>query len=172
MHSSRTAADWLIVLVNVAAILLGLAIGWLWIIDALGHYAADDNHPNIRIGMCMGFVMAYLAWISVVISYLVLRSRVTVSTSPLAEEAPSIAPARPTTVQTIAPAEASKSSPPPVRAKPAGGAVGISPSPQWIGELAEAQPDVPDLVSNPIPPPASWIPDVASEEQARRNRKE
>jgi hypothetical protein len=54
MHSFRTAFDWLIVFVNAAAVLLGLAIGWLWIAEGAGQYATDNSLPSLRIGMCVG----------------------------------------------------------------------------------------------------------------------
>jgi hypothetical protein len=170
MHSSRTPVDWLIILVNAVALLLGLAIGWLWIVEAAGHFAADDGNPNLRIGMCIGFIMAYLAWNSVVTTFLILRFRAMVTQAQV-EATRTYRASGPLGVQPLAPVEATGSSPPPVRVSSAGGD-SSSPSPAWIGELAEARPDLPDLVNNPCPPPATWIPDVASEEHTRRARKE
>jgi hypothetical protein len=170
MHSSRTAVDWLIVIVNIVALLFGLAIGWLWIVEAAGHYAADDSHPNLRIGMCIGFIMAYLAWNSVVTTYLILKIRALV-TQMQVEAARSYPAPSPIGVQPLGPVEATKSSPPPVRATPAGSASASS-VPAWVDDIGQARSDIPELANNQSPPPASWIPDVASEEQARRSQKD
>jgi len=170
MHASRSAFDWLIVLVNVAATVLGLAIGWLWIVEGAGRYASDDNPSSLRVGMCVGFLMAYLAWNSVVTCFLVFKIRALASK--LEIEAPgSVAPTNPTVIPPPAAVEATKSSSPaaPVRAAVSPSA---NPLPAWVGDLAQERSDVPDLANNQSPPAASWIPDVASEEQARRGHKE
>ena len=177
MQPSRTPVDWLIAIVNIPALLLALAIGWLWIFDAAGHYQANDDHPNIRIGMCLGFAMAYLAWTSVVLTYLVLKRpprtettsgegvtrRVRIirtrrlTTAPFEESNASPPPARmkpeeaapPDTVTT----EAYQSSPPPVRVKPPAATPVATPAPEEAVDVVEA--DAPEPVLPPTPPSAT-----------------
>ena len=122
MQQSRTPVDWLIAIVNILALLLGLAMCWLWIFDAAGRYMANDNDPSIRVGMSIGFAMAYLVWTSVVTTYLVLKKR-----PPTEVEASDGAPRRVRVLRVRrrapapaeAPAEMSDAEPPPIRIKPA-----------------------------------------------------
>jgi hypothetical protein len=169
MHPFRTAFDWLIVLVNAAAVILGLAIGWLWIAEGAGQYAADNNLPSLRIGMCVGFIMAYLAWNTVVSTYLILKIRALVRKLEV-EAAGPVTTTNPTLVQLPAAVAAIRSS------SPAAPGPAVSPSansvPAWVGDLAQECADVPDLANSQSPPPATWIPGVASEEQKGRARKE
>jgi hypothetical protein len=190
MQQSRTPVDWLIAIVNIAALLLGLAIGWLWIFDAAGHYMANDNDPNIRIGMCLGFAMAYLVWTSVVTTYLVLkrrgpaeaqldddapkrvrvvrvRRRVTV---PIEGANSSPPPVRGKPAETAPPEavteEAYKASPPPVRVKPPAAAPAAMPALEPVGDVVESKPDVPESVAPPTPPAAIPISDAVTANQA------
>jgi hypothetical protein len=137
MHESRTPVDWLIAIVNILALLLGLGIGWLWIFDAAGHYMANDNHPNIRIGMSLGFAMAYLVWTSVVTTYIVLKRRPTAE----AEMEPDEGARRRVRVVRIrrrvsVPTEESDSNPPPIRVK----AVDAAPPESVTEEAYKASP--------------------------------
>jgi hypothetical protein len=171
MLRSRTVAECLIVIFNVPAVLFGIIIGWMWITDAVRHYVAEDGHPNIRLGMCIGFLLSYLIWNTVVMTYLIL-TRPT-SAVPVPTENPQArAPAVPVALPVTAPIEASKSNPPPVRAKPTTAAPAATPSPEWVGELAEVLAKVRDPAALPNPPPTAWMPDVARAEQASRPAKE
>jgi hypothetical protein len=113
--------------------------------------------------------MAYLAWNSVVTCYLVLKIRALARKLEV-EAAGSATATNPKVVQPPPAVAASKSS------SPAAPVPAVGPSanslPVWVGDLAQERSDIPDLANNQSPPPAAWISDVASEEQARRARKE
>jgi hypothetical protein len=170
MNAHRSAFDWLIILVNAGAVLLGLAIGSLWFAEGARNYVSDDNISSLRVGVCVGFLMAYLVWNAVVTTFLILKIRALVRR--LDDEAPVTVTAfipeavQPPTVVAAAP----PSSPSPRPMPPAGAPA--SSVPGWVGDLAQANADVPELANNQALPPASWIADVESEENARRGRKE
>jgi hypothetical protein len=167
MFRSRTPAELLMVILNIPAVLFGIVIGWMWISDAVRHYVADDGHPNIRLGMCIGFLMSYLIWNSVVLTYVILTHKPPTDTVPAENAIPS-APGVPVALPITAPIAASISNPPPVRAKPTGSVPTAAPSPDWVGGLAEIHATVSDPPPLPNPPPASWIADVARVEQSSR----
>src|SRR5438132_13686470 len=105
MHPSRTPVDWLIVIINIPALLLGLAVGWMWIWEAAQHYQAEDDHPNIRIGMCIGFMMSYLVWLTVVVTYVILKRTSSPSAAPVASAQPL---AQPVPIARTVPIDATK----------------------------------------------------------------
>jgi hypothetical protein len=165
MPSQRNLGDWLIVIINVPVLLLGSIIGGAWVADAFQHYQAEDNHPNIRFGMCIGFIMAYLMWNSVAISYLILKRRTPLGMALDADVHPA-ASALPTATPLSAPKEQSKAILPPAPAKVSDlAAPATSTTPQWLGELAEAQANDRGFTDLPKPTPKDWIPDVGRAEK-------
>jgi hypothetical protein len=165
MPSWRNLGDWLIVIINVPVLLLGLIIGGAWAVDAFQHYQAEDNHPNIRLGMCIGFIMAYLVWNSVAITYLIFKRRTPTGMVLNADVYP-VASALPTATPVSAPREQAKAilAPTPVR-PPDLVAPAPSATPQWLADLAEVQRNDrgPADLSNPAP--ADWIADVERAEK-------
>jgi hypothetical protein len=170
MARSRTAAEWMILILNVPAVLLGIVLGWIWISDAIQHYVAGDDEGTIRLGMSVGFLICYLTWNTLVTTYLLWRRPIS---APSAEKpkAPrsAVAVAPPVTV----PIPARKVNAPPAPARPVIAAPPpATPTPEWVNQLAEVHAEVPDPAALPNPPPASWISDVARAEQASRPTKE
>ncbi|HEY1859322.1 MAG TPA: hypothetical protein VGG61_03155 [Gemmataceae bacterium] len=150
MSQSRTPVDWLIVIVNVPALLLGLAIGWIWILDAADHARAGDNHPNIRLGMTIGFVMSYLIWNTVVMTYLILKRSPSTSTD-RSEETVFYSPPAPMQRRVKPPTEATQANPPPIRARH--GSSPAAPLPDRVTQLAEVPTAGRDAGAETNPPP-------------------
>jgi hypothetical protein len=167
MPTWRNLGDWLIVIINVPVLLLGLVIGGAWAVDAFQHYQAEDNHPNIRLGMCIGFIMAYLIWNSVAITYLILKRRTPTGMVLNADVYP-VATALPTATPVSALREQAKAVLPPTPVKPsdlvAQATSATSATPQWLGDLAEVQKNDRGPADFSNPAPADWIPDVGRTE--------
>jgi hypothetical protein len=149
MNQSRTPVDWLIVIVNVPALLLGLAIGWSWILDAADQYRAQDSSPNTRLGMTIGFIMSYLVWNTVVMTYLILKRHAPSASDESEEAEPFSAPA-PARRRVRPPTEATHATPPPIRKRP--GTTPAAPVPDRVKHLAEVP------AAEQDPPPMALLP--------------
>jgi len=155
MNQSRTPVDWLIVIVNVPALLLGLAIGWSWILEAANRYRAGDNDPNIRLGMTIGFIMSYLVWNTVVMTYLILKRNASSAPDGSEETVPFSAPA-PARRRVRPPTEATHATPPPIRTTP--GLPPAAPLPDRVKHLAEVPAAGRDPAAEQNPPPLALLP--------------
>jgi hypothetical protein len=166
MNQSRTPVDWLIVIVNVPALLLGLAIGWSWILEAADHYRAQDNSPNIRFGMTIGFIMSYLVWNTVVMTYLILKRQPSTAGVHSEETVPFHAP--PALQRRVKPpTEATHATPPPIRVR--SGSPPAAPVPDRVKHLAEVPAAGRDLAAEPNPPPMALLPaDHSAEDEASK----
>jgi hypothetical protein len=183
MHQPRSLINWLIVAVSVSALSIGLAIGWMWYVEATEANLEGDNPSTHRLALCIGFIMAYLAWTTVVMAYLVLRRPAPVDV-PYVETVELVALSEPTTVPVAAPAQVVRASPPQARAqptsiapattpaRPAAPAPPATPAPQWVRDLKDVQASAQDPAALPNPNPSSWVPDVKRAEEGSRRSKE
>ena len=183
MHQPRSLLDWLIVAVSVAALFVGLAIGWMWYVDATEANLEGENPSTLRLALCICFIMAYLAWTTVVMAYHVLRRPAPVDV-PSVETVELVAPSVARAVPVAAPAQVVRASPPQARAQPASTAPAptparpatpapsATPAPQWVRDLKDVQAAAQDPAALPNPNPSTWVPDVKRAEEGSRRGKE
>ena len=183
MQQPRSLLDWLIVAVSVSALSVGLAIGWMWYVEATEGNPEGDNPSTLRLAMCIGFIMAYLAWTTVVMAYLVLRRPAPVDLASV-ETVELVAPSVARAVPVAAPTPVIRASPPQARAQPASTAAATpparpatpappaTPEPQWVRDLKDVQAAAQDPAALPNPNPSSWVPDVKRAEEGSRRGKE